>query len=197
MTQLVNDLLHFSRFSREPLERVRVPSRELVLQVLARLTEPLGERQLVVEVDELPECYGDRALLEQVWVNLISNALKFSAGRNPAEVNIGALRQGGESVYYVRDNGVGFDMRYADKLFGVFQRLHSAQQFEGTGVGLSIVQRIVTRHGGRIWADSRKGEGTTLYFTLPGPSVHRAEPSAGQQTAETGPLRAALTNRGL
>jgi signal transduction histidine kinase/CheY-like chemotaxis protein len=197
MTQLVNDLLHFSRFSREPLERVRVPSRELVLQVVARLTEPLGERPLIVEVGELPECYGDRALLEQVWVNLLSNALKFSAGRNPAEVHIGALRQGGESVYYVRDNGVGFDMRHAEKLFGVFQRLHSAQEFEGTGVGLSIVQRIVTRHGGRIWADSRKDEGTTLYFTVPGASGRRAEPSAGQQPAETGPLRAALTNRGM
>ncbi len=194
MTQLINDLLHFSRFSREPLERVRVPVRELVLQVVTRLTEPLGERPPAVEIGELPECYGDRALLEQVWVNLLSNAIKFTAGRNPARVDIGALRQGSETVYYVRDNGVGFDMRYADKLFGVFQRLHPAQEFEGTGVGLSIVHRIVTRHGGRVWADSRKGEGTTLYFALPGLPVL---PEAAMRASETLPRMGTLTSRGM
>jgi light-regulated signal transduction histidine kinase (bacteriophytochrome) len=169
MSQLINDLLHFSRFSREPLHSLPVPLHELVSQVVARLKEQLGGRQLTVTVGDLPACFGDRALLEQVLVNLLSNAFKFTAGREPARVDVGALRQGESVVYYVRDNGVGFDMRYADKLFGVFQRLHSQEAFEGTGIGLSIVHRIITRHGGRVWADSRPGEGTTLYFSLPPP----------------------------
>jgi signal transduction histidine kinase/CheY-like chemotaxis protein len=167
MTQLVNDLLHFSRFSREPLHCRRMPLRELVLQIVARLKEGLGARQLTVQVGDLPDCVGDPALLEQVLVNLLSNAFKFTAGREAARVEVGALRQGEGIVYYVRDNGVGFDMRYADKLFGVFQRLHSQEAFEGTGIGLSIVHRIVTRHGGKVWADSRPGEGATFYFSLP------------------------------
>jgi signal transduction histidine kinase len=167
MTQLVNDLLHFSRFSREPLHRLRVPLRELVLQTVARLQEPLGERRPVVQVADLPDCFGDRSLLEQVLINLLSNAFKFSAGRDPPRIEVGTLRQGVDTVYYVRDNGIGFDMRYADKLFGVFQRLHSQEAFEGTGIGLSIVHRIITRHGGRVWADSSPNEGTTFYFTLP------------------------------
>jgi light-regulated signal transduction histidine kinase (bacteriophytochrome) len=120
-----------------------------------------------VEIGELHDCFGDRALLEQVLVNLLSNAFKFTARCAAARVEVGALRQGEETVYYVRDNGVGFDMRYAERLFGVFQRLHAQEDFEGTGIGLSIVHRIVTRHGGRVWAESRLGEGTTLYFTLP------------------------------
>ena len=180
MTQLVNDLLHFSRFSREPLQRVPVPMRALVQQVLARLTEAIGARPVSVQVVDLPDCCADPRLLEQVWVNLLSNAFKFTAGRDPARVEIGALHQGTEHVYYVRDNGVGFDMRYAAKLFGVFQRLHSVQEFEGTGVGLSIVHRIVTRHGGRVWADSRLGEGTTFYFTLTAPAAAQAGPAAAQ-----------------
>jgi len=167
MTQLVNDLLHFSRFSREPLHRQRVPLRELVLQTVARLEEPLGERHPSVQVGDLPDCFGDRSLLEQVLINLLSNAFKFSAGRDPPRIEVGALRQGADTVYYVRDNGVGFDMRYADKLFGVFQRFHAQEAFAGTGIGLSIVHRIITRHGGRVWADSRPDEGTTLYFSLP------------------------------
>jgi signal transduction histidine kinase/FixJ family two-component response regulator len=167
MTQLINDLLHFARFGREPLHRSRIPLRDVVLQIVARLKEALKERKLTVHVGELPDCSGDRALLEQVLINLLSNAFKFTAGRDEARIEVGALRQGEETVYYVRDNGVGFDMKYADKLFGVFQRLHSREQFEGTGIGLSIVQRIVQRHGGKVWADSRPGEGTTLYFSLP------------------------------
>ena len=103
----------------------------------------------------------------------MSNAFKFTAGREPARIEVGALRQGDSVVYYVRDNGVGFDMRYADKLFGVFQRLHSQDAFEGTGIGLSIVHRIITRHGGRVWADSRPGEGTTLFFSLPAQADER------------------------
>lgn len=187
MSKLISDLLHFSRMGRSPLESVRVPLRELTLGVVARLREPLGERPLAVEVGDLPDCFGDPALLEQVLVNLISNAFKFTAGRDPARVDVGTLRQGSQTVYFVRDNGVGFDMRYAGKLFGVFQRLHAAEEFEGTGIGLSIVHRIVTRHGGRIWADSSKDVGTTFYFTLPAP------PDPGAPAAETPPTAQAVS----
>jgi len=191
MTQLVNDLLHFSRFSREPLHCLRVPLREIVLQTVARLQEPLGERQPSVQVGDLPDCFGDRSLLEQVLINLLSNAFKFSAGRDAPRIEVGALRQGEDIVYYVRDNGVGFDMRYADRLFGVFQRLHPQEAFEGTGIGLSIVHRIITRHGGRVWADSRPNEGTTLYFSLPA----QIEPPQ-RDSAEPPPLQAG-TRKGL
>jgi signal transduction histidine kinase/FixJ family two-component response regulator len=186
MTQLVNDLLHFSRFSREPLHCLRVPLREIVLQTVARLKEPLGERQPSVQVGDLPDCFGDRSLLEQVLINLLSNAFKFSAGRDAPRIEVGALRQGEDIVYYVRDNGVGFDMRYADRLFGVFQRLHPQEAFEGTGIGLSIVHRIITRHGGRVWADSRLNEGTTLYFSLPAQIEAPIAGFSGASAASTG-----------
>lgn len=170
MSKLIDDLLHFARMGREPLEKLAVPLRQLALEVLGRLTGACGARAIAVEVAELPDCWGDPALIEQLLANLLSNALKFTAGRNPARIELGALRQGTDTVYYVRDNGAGFDMRYAHKLFGVFQRLHSSDEFEGTGIGLSIVHRIVRRHGGKVWADSRKGEGTTFYFSLPWPA---------------------------
>lgn len=169
MNQLIDDLLHFSRFSREPLNCLHIELRQLVLQVVQRLKEPLRDRRIEVEVRELPDCYADPALLEQVLVNLLSNALKFSSGREMARIEVGALRQGEAMVYYVRDNGVGFDMSAAGKLFGVFQRLHAPEAFQGTGIGLSIVHRIITRHGGRVWADSHPGDGATFYFSLPEP----------------------------
>jgi signal transduction histidine kinase len=185
MSKLVDDLLHFSRMGRAPLESLRVPLRTLALEVLARLTATREGPPAVVEVGELPDCWGDPSLIEQVLVNLLSNALKFSSGRDPARIELGSLRQGDKTVYYVRDNGAGFDMRYAQKLFGVFQRLHTADEFEGTGIGLSIVHRIVTRHGGKVWPDSRKGEGTTMYFTLPGAPAGPA-PGAALQDCDGG-----------
>ena len=167
MTQLINDLLHFARFSREPLRRLRVPLREVVVDSVAQLTGQQAERDLKVVVGDLPDCFGDRALLEQVVINLLSNAFKFTKGRAPARIDIGALRQGEAVVYYVRDNGVGFDMKYADRLFGVFQRLHPREAFEGTGIGLANVQRIILRHGGRVWAEGVVNSGATFYFSLP------------------------------
>ena len=126
------------------------------------------ERQVRFELHPLPSALGTQSMIRQVWINLIGNALKFTKEREIAEIEIGATEaESGGRVYYVKDNGVGFDMRYAEKLFGVFQRLHNQQQFPGTGVGLALVQRIVQRHGGRVWAEAEVNHGATFYFTLP------------------------------
>jgi two-component system sensor kinase len=124
-------------------------------------------RQIEWKIDELPHAYGDRSLMSLALINLISNAVKFTRLSPRAEIEIRGKEDGAGYVYYVRDNGVGFDMRHADKLFGVFQRFHTQKEFEGTGIGLSNVQRIISRHGGRIWAESGVGHGATFYFTLP------------------------------
>jgi light-regulated signal transduction histidine kinase (bacteriophytochrome) len=121
-----------------------------------------------IEMPELPAAQADRALMRQVWVNLVGNALKYSAKRADARIEIGGRQENGEAVYWVRDNGAGFDMRYAHKLFGVFQRLHGVDEFDGTGVGLAIVQRVVARHGGRVWGEGKPGEGACFHFSLPG-----------------------------
>ena len=167
MEQLIEDLLRFSRLSRQPLSKQPVDIPALVQATLQELRQQENDRQINVTVGELPNCVGDQSLLKQVFVNLLSNAFKFTRQREKASVEVGCQRQEGETVYFVRDNGAGFDARYAEKLFGVFQRLHSAEQFEGTGVGLSIAQRIVQRHGGRIWAEGKVDGGATFYFTLP------------------------------
>jgi light-regulated signal transduction histidine kinase (bacteriophytochrome) len=135
--------------------------------------EALGElrseaRGADVHIDALPAASADAGLMKHVWANLIGNAIKYSGKRPDPRVEVGARREPGETIYWVRDNGAGFDMRYADKLFGVFQRLHRPEEFPGTGVGLSIVQRIVTRHGGRVWAEAKPDAGATFYFALPG-----------------------------
>jgi len=164
MGLLIDDLLAFSRLGRQPLTRQKVDSDSLVREVIA---EVRGDSKASIEVAALEAVQGDRALLKQVWVNLVSNALKYSAKRDAAQVEIGSQVEGEENIYWVRDNGAGFDMRYAAKLFGVFQRLHSNEEFAGTGVGLAIVQRIVTRHGGRVWAEGKPGEGASFFFSLP------------------------------
>jgi light-regulated signal transduction histidine kinase (bacteriophytochrome) len=166
MGQLIDDLLAFSRLSRQPLNKRLVAPQDLVRQALFELQSAREGRQVEVVIGELPTGQGDAALLRQVWINLLSNALKFTQGRVPARIEIGCIEKDGEQVYFVRDNGVGFDMQYAGKLFGVFQRLHSAEEYEGTGVGLAIVQRIIHRHGGRIWAEAEVDQGATFYFTL-------------------------------
>jgi PAS domain S-box-containing protein len=166
MGVLIDDLLAFARLSRQRVNRQSVDTNRLALNVLEELKSQLDGRQVEMKVGKLPLCYGDPALLKQVWVNLISNAIKYTRGREPAIVEIDCAREKDENVFLVRDNGAGFDMQYANKLFGVFQRLHRNDEFEGTGVGLAIVQRIVHRHGGRIWADAAVNCGATFYFTL-------------------------------
>ncbi len=167
MGQLIDDLLTFARLSRAPLNRRAVNLTKLVEEIWNDLAPERGARRVEMHASPLPECSGDPALLAQVWVNLLSNALKYSRTRDPAVIEIGSTRESGETVYFVRDNGTGFDMRYAHKLFGVFQRLHRAEEYEGTGVGLAIVQRVIHRHGGRIWTESELDRGATFYFTLP------------------------------
>ena len=168
MGELIDDLLSFSRLSRQPTNRQRVDTARMVQEALAELKPATNNRQLEIRIGELPCCQGDAGLLKQVWINLLSNALKYSRDRAPAIIEAGSEQTDGKTVYFVRDNGVGFDMQYAGKLFGVFQRLHRADEFEGTGVGLAIVQRIVHRHGGRIWVAAELDRGAAFYFTLEG-----------------------------
>jgi light-regulated signal transduction histidine kinase (bacteriophytochrome) len=171
MGHLVDDLLTFSRMSRQPLKTLVVEPAGLVQQALEDLCGEREGRRVEISIGELPICQADPALLKQVWINLLANALKFTRKREAAVIEVGFRTDGarsGEQVYFVKDNGVGFDMQYADKSFGVFQRLHRAEDYEGTGVGLAIVQRIIHRHGGRIWAEAAVGHGATFYFTLGG-----------------------------
>jgi PAS domain S-box-containing protein len=172
MGELIDDLLAFSQLSRQPVNRLAVDVVELTQTILDEMKPQLNGRSLEIRVGKLPACHGDPALLKQVWVNLISNAVKYTRGREPAIIEIGCTFENQEQVYWVRDNGAGFDMQYANKLFGVFQRLHRGDEFEGTGVGLAIVQRIVHRHGGRIWARAIVGQGATFYFTIQGETKH-------------------------
>jgi len=168
MGQLIDDLLHFSRLGRQQLSKQPVNISGLVHDVLEELRKELGGRSVELLVGELPDTVGDSSLLKQVFINLLSNACKFTRAKEKAIIEVGWRQQGDEGVYFVKDNGAGFNMKHADKLFGVFQRLHRQEEFEGTGVGLSIVQRIVHRHGGRIWAEAGLDKGAAFYFTLPG-----------------------------
>lgn len=170
MSGLIDALLDFSRMGRAEMRREKVSAARLVEETRRELARETEGREIEWTVGELPEVRGDPIMLRQVFVNLISNALKYSRSRSPAKIEIGAKTEGKETVYFIRDNGVGFDMKYADKLFGVFQRLHPAREFEGTGIGLANVQRILRRHGGRIWAESIPDRGATFYFSIPHPT---------------------------
>ncbi len=193
-TKIISDLLTFSRLSRLPLRKQPVLPAHLVRQALEALRAEQQGRRVQITIGDLPSCEADPTLLKQVFMNLLSNALKFTRDRDPAVIEIGvctiedcksqiadwmkqeaglagdqiqsAISNLQSTVYFVRDNGVGFDMRYAHKLFGVFQRLHRAEEYEGTGVGLALVQRIIQRHGGRIWAEAAMDKGATFYFTI-------------------------------
>jgi light-regulated signal transduction histidine kinase (bacteriophytochrome) len=167
MGLLIDDLLKFSRLGRKAIEPSLLDMGELARKTFERLHRDNGNGKLEFRVSKLPPARADRALMEQVWVNLLANAVKFSSKTDEAVVEVGAIVEERENIYYVRDNGAGFDPRYRDKLFGVFQRLHDESEFPGTGVGLALVHRIVTRHGGRVWADSRPGDGATFHFSIP------------------------------
>ena len=165
MTNLVDGLLEFSRLGRKPVTRVAVQMAVLVGDVVEELRAANRDRRLDIRVGALSDAYGDPVLLRQVWLNLVGNAIKYTRGRDPALIEIGSDPATGE--YFVRDNGAGFDMKYAERLFGVFERLHSESEFEGTGIGLAIVQRIVNRHGGTVRGEGRPDQGATFRFTLP------------------------------
>jgi PAS domain S-box-containing protein len=167
MARLIDDLLAFSRLSRQPLQRRCVEVKRMV-EDCSNLVMPAGSKA-TVNFGELPDCNADPGLLQQVFMNLLSNAFKYSKNRDAPLVEVDSQRdKSGRVAYLVRDNGTGFDMKYAGKLFQVFQRLHRSPEYEGTGVGLAIVHRIVTRHGGRIWAEAAPEQGATFFFTLGG-----------------------------
>jgi PAS domain S-box-containing protein len=167
MGQLIEDLLAFSRFGRTEMHFVKIDMQKLIETTFFELTSNENTSRIKFIVNEIPAITGDLNLIKQVWINLVSNAIKYSSRKEMAIIEVGAQEKETEVVYYIKDNGVGFDMKYADKLFGVFQRLHSDKEFEGVGAGLATVQRIVFRHGGKIWADAIKEEGATFYFSLP------------------------------
>jgi light-regulated signal transduction histidine kinase (bacteriophytochrome) len=167
MGHLVDDLLAFSRLGRQPLNKVTVEPALMIRRVLDDLRADQEGRIVEIHIGDLPECQADPALLKQVFVNLLANALKFTRQREVAKIEIDYVVDAVEGpMYVIRDNGVGFDMHYSHKLFGVFQRLHRAEDYEGTGVGLAIVQRIIQRHGGHVWAEAEVDRGATFYFTL-------------------------------
>ena len=167
MGQLLDDLLTFSRLSRKALVKTLIPMRDMVDSICSETLSEKGDRNIRFEIAKLPFAYGDRTVIKQVWLNLISNAVKYTRHKEEAVIEIGSEVVKDSIVYSIKDNGAGFDMRYADKLFGVFQRLHTDAEFEGTGVGLAIVHRIVTKHGGAVWADGKVNEGATFHFSLP------------------------------
>lgn len=180
MNQLIDDLLDFSRNSRLEIQQTRVDLQDLMEKILQDAQPEMANRKIVWKKGALPAVRGDLSLLRQVFSNLILNAVKYSRGRAVAEIEIGCASQTEkEIVIFIRDNGVGFDMKYADKLFGVFQRLHRQEEFEGTGIGLANVRRIVTRHGGRVWAEAKVNEGATFFVAL-----KPAEPTMEHNGAE-------------
>lgn len=167
MGQLIDDLLAFAHLNKKELEKKEVHTLHLVNDVIRSLEQTQGNKTLQWDIESLPDVAADQNMLRQVWVNLLSNAVKYSRNNPEPSIHVGFIAEESHTLFSVKDNGVGFDEKHADKLFKVFQRLHSDDQFEGTGVGLAIVERIITRHGGRIWAHSKKGEGASFYFTIP------------------------------
>lgn len=167
MEQLINDLLAFFSMGRKELARTTISMKQMVAEVWKDCTEENRNANIELHMEQLPEVNADKGLMRQVWVNLISNALKYAGKKQKTVVVIGVEEREDHVIFYVKDNGVGFDMKYYSKLFGVFQRLHSAQEFDGTGIGLAIVEKVISRHGGNVWAEGKVGEGASFYFSLP------------------------------
>jgi light-regulated signal transduction histidine kinase (bacteriophytochrome) len=174
MGSLIDDLLSFSRMSRVEMHQSQVDSDDLVGEVVRELEPEIQRRNIVWKIHPLPGVHGDRSMLKQAWANLLSNSVKYTRLREPAEIEVGGSEGNGGFEFFVKDNGAGFDMKYALKLFGVFQRLHRADEFEGTGVGLANVRRIIMRHGGQTRAEGKVDEGATIYFTIPKSREHRS-----------------------
>jgi light-regulated signal transduction histidine kinase (bacteriophytochrome) len=172
MGNLIDDLLAFSRLGRKALEPTELDMQELARTAFERLGQAGQGKGVDFRLGSLPRAKGDRSLFEQIWVNLIANAVKFSSKKESPVVEIGGITAEHEHVYFVRDNGAGFDAAYRERLFGVFQRLHHEHEFPGTGVGLALVHRIVARHGGRVWAEGELGRGATFHFTVPKEAAH-------------------------
>lgn len=167
MGVLIDDLLQFSRTGRTEMHKERMDMNKALQEALTQLKECNAGRNIEWVIADLPSVLGDYALLRQVWINLLGNAVKYTGTREFARIEVSASNESGEIIFVVADNGVGFDMKYADKLFGVFQRLHTQEEFEGTGIGLATVQRIINRHGGRVWAEAERDKGAKFYFMLP------------------------------
>jgi light-regulated signal transduction histidine kinase (bacteriophytochrome) len=167
MHQLINDLLALSRLGRLQIRKSNVNLAAMTDQVFGELRSQEPERDIQLTLANLPPSLGDQSLLYQVMENLLANAIKFTKSKKTAVIEVGGRGEGNENIYYIKDNGIGFEARYADKLFRVFKRLHRGQEYEGTGVGLAIVQRIIQRHGGRVWAEGKVDQGATFYFALP------------------------------
>ncbi len=167
MLQLIDDLMAFSRCERQEVKQTEIDMGEMVRNIFDELKQTIPERRIKLDIKMLPPACGDRTMIRQAMFNLLSNAIKFTKHKETGMIEIGCITKGNENIYYVKDNGVGFDMQHAAKLFEVFQRFHSADEFEGTGVGLAIVQRIIQRHRGYVWAEGRVNEGATFYFALP------------------------------
>jgi PAS domain S-box-containing protein len=167
MGQLIDDLLDFSRMGRKEMMRTNIDMRKIIDTTVAEITSAMSAEQLSIHIDKIFTCNADPAMLKQVWSNLISNAIKYSSKRDHIDITIGSTKQNGIITYFIKDNGAGFDMKYVKKLFGVFQRLHKMNEYEGTGVGLALVKAIINRHGGNVWAHGEIDKGATFYFTIP------------------------------
>jgi len=166
MHELIKDLLTFSKLGKEKVVSEPLDMNEVVEQVLTELPTNYKNNKAIIMLQSLQPAQGDASLIRQVWVNLLDNALKYSSKKESPVIEIGMKEVADEQVYFIKDNGAGFDMQYVDRLFGVFQRIHEPEEFEGSGIGLATVNRIITKHGGRIWAEAKPGEGAIFYFTL-------------------------------
>lgn len=167
MDELIKVLLDFSKSGKQPLKLATLKMKKMVEDICRGLSEQENGSNIQFDIQDIPDVQGDEVLIRQVWVNLLSNAVKYSAKKDKTEILVGVIPAENSITYYVKDNGAGFDMKYYDKLFGIFERLHGASEFKGNGVGLALVQRILERHGGTIWANSKVGEGSQFNFTLP------------------------------